>query len=270
MKMVVQSTHVMTMSRLLAVTAALAFAAVANQASAIVYDLNASRTVVVDTVYGDAVFTLDYTKPAGTGVFDPFLTIQANGVEQGYNSTSGNFDTKREPTWNHEIKLSDLTSVTVNGVSYYSFLIDINEPNTSSKSLISLDSLKLYTSATKVGSTTNLSDLGTLRFDLDVPTDTYIKYNDLNSGSGEGDIAFFIPTSAFAGAKANDYVYLYEKFGSNYSADLTTGTQGGFEETALGNGISFTPVPETNALLPLIGVLGTVIASPFVRRAFRS
>ena len=54
------------------------------------------------TVNG-AVFSIDTTQPAGTGVFDPFITIQNKGSEQGYNSSFSNFDTKREPQWNHEI-----------------------------------------------------------------------------------------------------------------------------------------------------------------------
>lgn len=264
----------MKTSSFLSLAAVLALSATAPIASAAIYDLNASGTVVVPTVFGDAIFTVDYTQPTGTGVFDPFLTIQANGVEQGYNSSTSNFDTKREPQWNHELKLSDLTTTTVNGVQYYSFLLDINEPNSSAKSMISLDSLKIFTSSSLQGSVTDVETLGTKRFDLDLPSDSYIKYDDMNSGSGQADIAFFIPTSYFLtgpnAASGTDYVYMYQKFGSNYSADLTLTTEGGFEETSNGNGVSFTPVPEPGAFIPLMAVLGAVVASPFVRRALRS
>src|SRR4051794_38869109 len=61
------------------------------------------------------LFQTNATQPTGSGVFDPFLTIQNNVTEQGYNSSTGNFDTKREPVYNHEIQLSQLNATTVNG-----------------------------------------------------------------------------------------------------------------------------------------------------------
>jgi len=253
----------------LVLSATIVLAGLMLPASAAIYDLNASTTVTVPTIYGDAIFTLDYTRPAGSGVIQPFLTLQANGTEQGYNTSVTNvYDTKRDPQFNHEIRLSDLNTQTINGTQYYSFLIDVNEPNGGAKADISLDALKIYTSSTLQGSVSNIDSLGTKVFDLDLPTDTTIKYTDANSGSGQGDIAFFVPTSAFLGASPTDYIYMYQHWGSYYSADFSGATDGGYEETAIGSGtpISFTPVPEVSALLPLLGVLGTVIASPFVRR----
>src|SRR5215210_8589295 len=153
-----------------------------------------------------ALFTTDYTQPTGTGVFDPFLTIQNNGTEQGYNSGSNPalFDTKRVPQWNHEIQLADLQTSTVNGNEYYSFVIDINEPN-NADSLISLDMLKIWTSSTLQSSTsvdgsgTFNGSLGTLRYDLG--SGNFVKYDDLNHGSGQSDIAFFVPVSNFSGSQ---------------------------------------------------------------------
>src|SRR3712207_5358079 len=101
----------------------------ASAAHGAVADLTTQSTAVIQTIYGPAIFTTDFTQPTGTGVYDPFLTIQARGTEQGYNTSAGVFDTKREPQWNHEIRLSDLTTVTIDGADYYSFLIDINEPD---------------------------------------------------------------------------------------------------------------------------------------------
>lgn len=237
----------------------------AGKASADIVDLTTSSSGVVHTIYGDAIFTTNFLQPAGTGVFDPFLTIQAKGTEQGYNTSKGVFDTKREPQWNHEIRLSDLAKVTIEGVQYYSFLIDINEPNSSATSTISLDALKIFTS-TKAGQTTaNVENLGVKRFDLDLPSDSYIKYNDLNSGSGQADIAFFIPTSAFIGASASDYVYMYQLFGAHISAseNFDGTTQGGFEETRIGVAV---PVPEVSTFVPLTSVLFGVIGVGYIRR----
>jgi hypothetical protein len=239
--------------------------ALTSQSQAAVGDLTTQSTVVISTSYGNAIFTTDFTQPAGTGVFDPFLTIQANGVEQGYNTSAGVFDTKREPQWNHEIQVNDLTKVTINGSEYYSFLIDINEPNSATTSQISLDALKIYTSGTAGQTTTNVDSLGVKRFDLDLPSDSYIKYDDLNSGSGQADIAFFIPTAAFIGAKSTDYVYMYQMFGGSIAANYTT--QGGFEETRIGG--SVTPVPEITTVGPLAGLFGLLIGTNVLYRRRR-
>lgn len=247
--------------------ALLALLVATPRADALVYDLTTQSTVAVATNYGTAIFTTDFTQPAGTGVINPFLSIQANGTEQGYNTSAGVFDTKREPQYNHEVRLSDLTKVTIAGTEYYSFLLDINEPNSANKSQISFDALKIYTSSTAGQTTTNIDSLGTKRFDLDLPTDNYILYDDLNSGSGQADIAFFIPTASFLtgpnAASANDYVYMYQLFGAHVAADFNGSTQGGFEETAIA---SARPVPEVASLLPLAGVLGMALGVHQLRR----
>src|SRR5438067_4123586 len=73
--------------------------------------------------------TID-TLPAGTGVFDPFLTYQHKGVEEGYNSSDGGngqgfLDTKRVDQWTHNLYVGDLGVVTVDGKgSYYAFELD--------------------------------------------------------------------------------------------------------------------------------------------------
>lgn len=239
------------------------------QTHAAVYDLTTQSTVSIPTSYGTAIFTTDFTKTSGTGVFDPFLTIQANGTEEGYNTSAGVFDTKREPVWNHELTVGDLqqTRTAINGIDYFSFTLDINEPNAGTKSLISLDALQIYAS-NKVGQhTRNLSQLGTKVFDLDLPTDNYVLYDDANSGSGEADIAFFIPVSAFAGLSDSTIIYMYQHFGSYFSSDAVT--QGGFEETRLAVNIKpdIRLVPEPSAVLPLAGVLGFALTGRrFLRR----
>src|SRR5687767_2608172 len=70
---------------------------VTPHAQATVCDLTTNSTCVISTIYGDAIFTTDFTQPTGTGVFNPFLSIQATGTEQGYNTSAskGVFDTKR-------------------------------------------------------------------------------------------------------------------------------------------------------------------------------
>ena len=220
-----------------------------------VYDLSENSTIVVPTDYGPAIFTTDFTLKSGTGTYDPFLTIQNRGTEEGYNTSAGVFDTKREPQWNHELQVRDLeqSRITIDGAEFYSFTLDINEANGGGAAPISLDSLKLFLSPTPGQTTENVESLGTKVFDLDGSHgDNTITYVDDRSGSGRADIAFFIPVTAFAGAGPGTYVYMYQAFGGlpGFSSD------GGFEETRLGKGISFVkPVPEPAAALPLMFAL---------------
>ncbi|MEA3213631.1 MAG: hypothetical protein QOE70_6688 [Chthoniobacter sp.] len=237
---------------------------------AIIGDLTTQGTVVVPTSYGNAIFSRDFTQPAGTGVFDPFLTIQANGVEQGYNTSAkkGVFDTKREPQWNHEFQVKDLRVQTIGGVQYFAFVIDINEPNGGAKSEISLDSIKIFTTRQIGQNTTDVESLGVKRFDLE---NNWIKYDDQNHGSGQADISFFVPIREFFDGpnpvKMDDYVYMYQRFGDHISADFDGTTQGGFEETAMGGGVA--PVPEMATILPLAGVLGLGMFVQAYRRRSR-
>lgn len=230
----------------------------ASLAQATVVNLGTSGS---GTVNG-ALFQTNNDHPTGTGVYDPFLTIQNSPWEQGYNSGTGVFDTKREPVWNHEIKLSDLQVTNIGGVAYYGFSVDINEPN-NANSWISLDALKIYTSSTiQTSTSTNANgyfngSLGTLRYDLGGNS---VLYNDANTGSGGGDINIYVPVSYFAGANPNDYVYMYQRWGNS---DAST-SNGGFEETSLIRGLA--PVPEMSALFPIVGLLVAVGSTSLLRR----
>ena len=246
----------MKVKSILALGLAAAFAA--TNANAVVLDLSKQNS---GTING-AIFEVGSIHPAGTGVFEPFLTIQANGTEQGYNSSTGNFDTKREPVWNHEIRFSDMQATVINGQQYFGFAIDVNEPNGGGKRDISLLSLDLYTSSTIQNSTSTNSSgvfngsLGTLRYSLGA---NEVYYVDNHKGSGESDINVFVPVSFFAGAQANDYVYMYQRWGN---ADAMS--EGGFEETRLIAGI--TPIPELSSFFPIIGLMVAVGATSMLRR----
>src|SRR5439155_12575073 len=73
---------------------------------------------------GSAIFTRDDSQPTGTGVFDPFLSIQHNPVEEGSNTSGGEvLNTTRVPQWTHNLQLGQLQAVTVNGGSYYQFTL---------------------------------------------------------------------------------------------------------------------------------------------------
>lgn len=238
-------------------------AAASPKAAAVVYDLSSTPTVSVDTIDGKAWFTTDFTKTTGTGVSNPFLSIQESGSESGFNISSGVLDTKRNGQYTRTQRVSDLQTVTVSGVQYYAFLLDINEPN-NSNSLISIEAIKLYTSSNLYTSLGSLTRNATLQFDIDSLSNTTLLYDDRNSGSGQGDIAFFIPKSAFLGVPQNHYFYLYEEFGNCGDYE----TNAGFEETSHGGNLTFVPIPETQTILPILAVLGVVASGPFVRRWF--
>ena len=232
--------------------------AIASIAQAAVLDLDSDGE---GTING-AIFQTNDDHPTGTGVYDPFLTIQNKGWEQGYNSSTGAFDTTREPQWNHEIRFSDLQATTINGIQYIGFSVDINEPN-GAKSEISLDALQVYFSPTLQTSTSTdgsgffNGSLGTLVYDLGA---NQVLYNDQDSGSGEGDINIYIPVSFFlnAGVTANDFIYMYQRWGNS---DMS---EGGFEETALIRGL--TPIPEMSTFFPIIGLLVAVGSTHALRR----
>jgi hypothetical protein len=236
-----------------------ALALTVGAAQATVLDLGSSGE---GTVAG-AIFSTTDIHPTGTGVVDPFLTVQNSPWEQGYNSSTQNFDTKRVPQWNHEIRLSDLRSTTLNGTAYYGFIVDINEPNGGGRSTISLDGLKIFISPTLQHSTSVdgsgffNGSLGSLVFDLGANS---VLYDDQQHGSGSGDLNIFIPVSLFAGHSPNEYIYMYQRWGNTDGSN----TEGGFEETWLANGV--VPIPELSTFFPLIGLLAAVFSTHFLRR----
>jgi hypothetical protein len=236
--------------------------AIAGIAQATVVDLINNDEGTITNQYGTTIFQFTQPQPTGTGYIDPFLRVQANGTEQGYNTSGGTPFDDKAGIWTHNIQFSDLqsTTVTVSGTSYFKIMVDLNEPN-GAKSTISLTNLQFYTSATGSQTTTTLSSLGTLRYSLDTAGgDNSVSFDAArNNGSGSGDAFIYIPTSAFAGTSANDFVYMYVNFGS---ADETTA--GGFEEFTLVRNLA--PVPEMSALFPIFGLLVAVGSTSMLRR----
>ncbi|MGI8891057.1 MAG: hypothetical protein ACR2G0_09795 [Chthoniobacterales bacterium] len=194
----------------------------------------------------------------------PFVRVQADGIEQGYNTSGGTPFDEKAGIWTHGIQFSDLqsTAVTINGSQHFKLLLDVNEPG-GSKSVISLDQLQFFTSAVDSKTTTDVASLGTPRWSLDGAGDSYILLDaSRNNGSGSGDMYAYIPASSFAGVASSDYVYMYSRFGDQISADGTT--EGGFEEWSLATNLS--PVPEMSALFPIVGLMAAVGSTHLLRR----
>ena len=228
----------------------------ATGARATVVDLINGDSGTITNAYGSAVFEFTQPQPTGTGVIQPFLRVQNDPTEQGYNTSGGTPFNDMAGPWTHDLTFADLvtTEVNLNGQLYFKLMLDIDEPG-GAKSLISLDQLQFYTSQTGSLTTTDLSQLGTLRYSFSAG-DQVLMDASRNNGSGSGDMFAYIPVSAFAGTSMSDFVYMYCLFGH------TDDSNGGFEEWTL----VVNPIPEASSFFPIIGLLAAVFSTQFVRR----
>jgi hypothetical protein len=199
------------------------------------------------TVNG-AIFQQGSVQPAGSGVIDAFVRIHGLGgaaTEQGYNTDARplQFDENKSPTFTRSIQLSDIPEVTVGGVAYRVFLLDINQK--SSQPLLSLDQLRIFEgdsgSLTGYDPTTGQLAGITALYDLNAGGGTnWVELNArLSHGLGSSDMALLVPDSYFlkAATSSNPYVYLFSRFGDNFA------TNGGFEQWAVQKGTG--PVPSS-------------------------
>jgi len=248
-----------TQRRIVAILAVAAGLLPASTAFAVPLDLTTAPPAS-GTINGAIYSTID-SQPTGTGVFQPFLTYQANGIEEGYNTSQGGngqgfLDTKRVPQWNHDLTVGDLAKVTIGGKTYYQFELDANEKGNGNKDrLLSIDNIRIYTSADNtanlVGDGANIDDLGKLRYaqnDLGstanwVLIDASKKEGGSTSGSGSSDLVVYVPTDLFIGALDTDLLYFYTINGVNSRADA------GFEEWKAYT----TTVPDGGSTLLLLG-----------------
>ena len=290
-------------SRQSAVLASMALAALPISLSALEHDLTPAgdTTIEVNGAFGGKAIVSDhFTQPAGTGVFEPFLTLDANGqtstgtkvIEQAYNTdgfTAMYLDQLR-PQWNERLTLGDLAQIDVNndGILYYAFLLDANEPG-ADKSLISVDNVRIYTSPTDntalvQNDISKLDLLGDLRWALNDPTklvnnkfniENWIKLdsaqenveagsNPSNGGSGKSDMVLYVPVDAFAGAADTDFLWFYNLNGVHYTADKDLAAQSGYEEwrAVVGPHVN---VPDGGATAVLLG-LGFLSLAAFARK----
>jgi hypothetical protein len=194
-----------------------------------------------------ALFQQVNPQPTGTGVIDPIVRMQASTTEQGYNTDTRpvQFDELTDPNFTRSIQLGQVGTVSLSGVTYREFTLDINEPNNGPNSLLTLDKLQLFLSPTK---TNTYPNLGTKIYDLGAGNAVLLDAA-LTHGSGSGDMFALVPDSFFAGHSPTEYLYLYSHF---------TKSSGGFEEWGVIQSVSPTPgpsVPEpSSAMVSLIGV----------------
>lgn len=85
-------------------------------------DLVTNQTV---TAADGTIWSRVVSSPTGTGVYEPFLRLQARGTEAGLN-TDGNANATYDDKagiWTHSLTYGDLGVVTVDSTNYYSLLI---------------------------------------------------------------------------------------------------------------------------------------------------
>jgi hypothetical protein len=165
---------------------------------------------------------------SGTGTFDPFVRLQGSPIEKGYN-TDGNvaFETK-SGKWTHAILASAIPVVNVGGLDYWELFVDINETNSAKH--VSLNEVEVWftTNPDLIGfvDASGFPSGATKQYDFSGE----ILINDVNEGSGRGDLRYLIPIAGISWS-ASDYFVLYSKWGTSANVgSINYASDGGFEE----------------------------------------
>jgi hypothetical protein len=211
-----------------------------------------------------AMFRQGQVQPTGSGVIDSFVRIDGHhkdGIEQGYNTDYRplQFDEKKDATFTHSLDLSDVPLVTIDGMEYREFMLDLNDPLGGNKDTLFLDQLQIF-----LGDSGSLHDFpsydghANMVYNLDGAGDTSIKLSAATNkgGSGKGDMFADIPADVFDHTSFSN-VYLYSQFSS---------AGGGFEEWAVHKQVNAPTVDPVVPLPPaawsgLAGIIGLAAVS---------
>jgi hypothetical protein len=265
---------------LLAAVAALVGASTANAAVPPI-DLTTAGTTATSAVDGTIWTNTNLIQSSGTGVIEPFLRWQANNTETGMNTdVPPPYDTKAG-IWTHSITLGQLGIVNKGGIDYYVFTLDINEPN-QEQAFLTLNEMRIYTTSAG-GSLADEAAViaagATLNYNLDGTVDQtiYTDYRVSNTGSGESDVDFYIPTSFFAGASSTDNLYFvvnsglagdtngldsadgFEEIRAFFGTTTSTSTTSTTSSSTSSTTTSTSPEPGTIALFGM-GLIGLAAA----------
>ena len=196
--------------------------------------------------FAGALWTTTDSQSTGTGVIDSFVRISSASdlVVSGMNTDARPLtqDENSSPTFTHDITEGIVPIVTIAGIQYYEFLLDINQTNADPK--LSLSGLELCHSGT--GSQTigagDTDCAGTDIYSLGA-NNVLLNYG-FNSGSGSGDLFVYIPVPV-GGIADTNFMYLWSSFGE----PPPDGNNDGFEEWAVRTTTPVSAVPEPASLL---------------------
>lgn len=188
---------------------------------------------------------------SGTGTFGTFVQIHDTPSEQGYNTDgTREFDTGSSPTFNHSILLSDIPVVpcasldgskTTSGLCWELFA-DINDSNANDPTAAHIQLTDLEVWLTGDHNITGFDQGGTgfgAAADKVYDFAGNVLINDVNQGSGRGDLRYLIPVTGidlntlapncgFKNPACATYFVLYSAWGD--PANGTYRSDSGFEE----------------------------------------
>jgi len=265
------------------------------QAGPIILDVSSTTTQQTISTFsgqigGQFIVANNKQQPTGTGVFDPFLTIQQTGQERGFNwglgspQTTAVLDEKAGGSARTApLLLSTLQTTTIDGVAYYQFKLDVNQV---ANGPISLNQVQVFQSGSPIAanspnafslSEADSTDTALISFqgatevfrlndqqnngsDLDANLEIW---SATHHGSGSGDMFLYVRASDFNPANGG-YVTLFSQFGNPSG---TYASNDGFEEWGAVKGANFVnPVPAPPAIALVVAACPVLLAGRLLGR----
>lgn len=248
-------------------------------ARAVPTDILDLTSLTSEGLINGALFQTADLRSSGTGTFQTFLKFGVNDpTVHAYNTDARPFEPGFDMNMSHQhtrqlplvaVPYMEPNSLIVTaGDYYYEFLLDINQKGAAGRDddpdwKLSLDKLQVAL-ADNPDESVYSSIFSSPIYDMDGLEDARVILNGkLDTGSGQADMAVYIPKSLFDG-HTGEYVYFYSLFGGEPNG---IPNNDGFEEWAVESEFELPRIPAPGAVL-LAGVGASLIAWVRRRRAF--